>query len=431
MRAAAGGPAPDAAGTGATPVRRPRRVLVVGAGMVGLSCAWSLQDHGVEVEVLDRFGPAAGASWGNAGYVTPAHVTPLPEPAILRYAVRALIDPRSPVALPVRGGAGRARFLAGFVRHSTASSWRRSMAALRALDRAAIEAYDAQHEGGVEARSIRADLLSGFARPEEASPLLAELQAVAGHGQPVDMDMMTGDEARDFDPHLSPAVRLGVLLRGQRYIDPAAYVAALAAGVRRRGGRVVGDTPVTSVSRRAGTVVAATPAGDREADAVVLAAGAWLGPLAAPHGVATPVQAGRGYSFTLPADPPFAHPVHFPATRLALTPAGDRVRVVGIMELARPDAPPAAARFRSMVAALRPLVEGVDWKGRADDWVGPRPLTADGLPLIGTTGTPGVYVAGGHGMWGITLGPVTGRLLAELVATGRTPPELAPFDPRR
>jgi D-amino-acid dehydrogenase len=209
------------------------------------------------------------------------------------------------------------------------------------------------------------------------------------------------------------------------------YVEALANSVRARGGEIVDDAQIDNVERTGDVVVARSTTREFRADSIVIASGAWLSRLASSHGVAVPVYAGRGYSFTLPADAPLAYPVHFPATRLALTPAGDRIRVVGVMEFTDPDAPLAKARIKSMVRTLKPLVRGIDWDGRSDDWVGPRPLTPDGMPLIGRTATHGVYVAGGHGMWGMTLGPVTGKLLAEEIATGHMPTELQPFSPLR
>ncbi|MST35019.1 FAD-dependent oxidoreductase, partial [Acidimicrobiaceae bacterium USS-CC1] len=112
-------------------------------------------------------------------------------------------------------------------------------------------------------------------------------------------------------------------------------------------------------------------------------------------------------------------------------PDGDRARLAGIMEFAGADAPPGRGRIPSMVRAVRPLLAGLDLDDRADEWVGPRPLSADGVPLVGATRTPGVYVAGGHGMWGVTLGPLTGQLLAERIVTGRTPELLRPLDPLR
>ena len=98
----------------------PQRIAVVGAGMVGLSTAWFLQEHGFHVTVYERNHVAAGSSWGNAGWLTPALTVPLPEPAALRYGVRAVGRPSSPVYVPVRSNPRLLRFLAGFARHSTA-----------------------------------------------------------------------------------------------------------------------------------------------------------------------------------------------------------------------------------------------------------------------------------------------------------------------
>jgi len=408
-----------------------KRVVVVGAGIVGLSCAWSLQARGAHVTVVDRIEEAAGASAANAGYVSPAHSMPLPEPSLLRYGLRAALDPRSPVSLPLRGDLRRAKFLFALAGHCTSAAWRRAMEAYRPLNELAIGAYDAQREGGVNAAFTTADIISGFADYRQASGLLEEYNGVVGAGQSINIELLTADEVQRLEPHLSSAVRFGVLLRNQRYVTPRTYVEALAQSVRERGGEIVKHSPVSAVERQGNRVVARSSTHEFDADAVVLANGAWMSALAAPHGVKVPVYAGRGYSFTLPIDAPLEIPVHFPGTRLAVTPNGDRVRVVGIMEFTEPDAPLVQARIDSMVRTLKPLITGIDWEGRSDDWVGPRPLTSDGMPLIGKTATQGVYVAGGHGMWGMTLGPATGQLLAEEIVTGRTPVEIAPFSPLR
>jgi len=113
------------------------------------------------------------------------------------------------------------------------------------------------------------------------------------------------------------------------------------------------------------------------------------------------------------------------------TASGPRLRVAGMMEFRAPDAALDRRRIDAIVEATRPLLAGVDLDDRQDEWVGSRPVTADGLPLVGGTNTPGVFVAGGHGMWGIALGPVTGQLVAQAVLKGETPPELVPFDPLR
>src|SRR3954451_21750661 len=127
----------------------PRRVAVVGAGMVGLATAWFLQEAGVQVTVYERDHVGAGASWGNAGWLTPALTAPLPEPAVLRYGLRAVVSPSSPVYLPLRADRTLLRFLTGFAAHSTAARWRRGMAAYVPMNERALEAYDALAAGGV------------------------------------------------------------------------------------------------------------------------------------------------------------------------------------------------------------------------------------------------------------------------------------------
>lgn len=409
------------------------RVLVVGAGIVGLCCAWYLQEHSVDVAVLDRARVGAGASWGNAGYVSPAHATPLPEPAMLRSGLRALVDPRAPVAVPLRGDRARARFLVGLLRHCTDARWHRSMRAYLPLNESALAAHQELADGGVRARCVSADMLVAFGSARQARGELDELSRMAASGQRIDVDLLTGDQARELEPALSSRIGCGVLVRGQCYIHPPDYLAALASAVRERGAIITEGASVHTVRRVGDQVLASTRAGEHiEADAVVLANGAWLGRLAAPHGVRMPVHAGRGYSFSLPTSAPLTRPVRLPSARLALTPYGEgRIRVAGMMEFADPDEPLAPRRIRSMAEALAPLLNGLDWAGRRQDWVGARPLSTDGVPLVGRTATRGVYVAGGHGMWGITLGPVTGRLLAASIVTGRTPPELAPLNPLR
>jgi D-amino-acid dehydrogenase len=166
-------------------------------------------------------------------------------------------------------------------------------------------------------------------------------------------------------------------------------------------------------------------------DVCVLANGAWIGRLARPAGVRVPVVAGRGYSFLVPLAEPLPSPLYLPAQRVACTPAPGGMRVAGTMEFCPADAPLDQRRITAIVASARDWLPGVGWDAVTGGWVGPRPVTADGLPVIGRTGIDGLFVAGGHGMWGMTLGPATGRLLAEFIATGRRPAALAPFDPQR
>lgn len=414
-----------------------KHVAVIGAGMVGLSTAWFLQEHGVHVTVLDRRHVAAGSSWGNAGWLTPALTAPLPEPAVLRYGVRAVVSPSSPVYVPMRPEPRLLRFLTGFARHSTARRWGVGARAYGPLNRRALAAFDILTAGDSRAQTLAADpFLACFRTQEDSAVLLEELKHLRAAGQDVKYDVLTGAEARQAEPTLSPAVGVAVRLHDQRYVNPPEFAAELAAAILARGGEILEGASARDVRDLGdGVLVELTSGESQKYDEVVLATGAWLGDLARRWGVRQVVQAGRGYSFSVTAQEMPSGPVYFPTQRVACTPlttpTGPRLRIAGMMEFRSPDAPLDPRRVAAIVNAVQPLLNGVDLDGRQDEWVGSRPCTPDGLPLIGATRSPHVFVAGGHGMWGVALGPITGQLLAERIVTGVTPAELVPFDPLR
>ncbi|TQL46766.1 D-amino-acid dehydrogenase [Homoserinimonas aerilata] len=410
-------------------------VTIVGAGIVGLSTAWFLQEHGVAVTVLDREGVAAGASWGNAGWIAPALTLPLPEPGIFSFGLKAIIDPASPVFVPFSVDPRLLRFLAGFALNSTPPRWRRNMTAFAEINKWGVDSFDRLADGGVENRTIVADpFLTGFVSERDRGVLEHEFDEIALRGGAVDFERISGDELRTIEPTVSDAVTHGIRISGQRYINPPVFMESLAAAVRARGGEIVEGADVVGITDLGelgvGIDVVGEPEG-RIADQVVIATGTWMGRLARRFGVRQLVQAGRGYSFSVRPETVPTHPIYFPAQRVACTPLGDRLRVGGMMEFRPGDAPPDPRRVTTMVEAARPLFRGVDWEAREEEWVGSRPCTADGLPLVGATRSPRVHVAGGHGMWGVTLGPLTGRILADSITGAAEHPLLKSFDPLR
>jgi D-amino-acid dehydrogenase len=411
---------------------RLQRVGIVGAGMVGLATAWFLQERGVEVTVLESRQVAAGSSWGNAGWLAPALTTPLPAPAVLRYGLRAVVDPRSPVHLPPSADRQLWRFLVGFARHCTPRHRRRAMEAYLPLNEQALDAFDELAAGGVAAPVHEADpFLVCFRGPAQRRGLLRELEEMQAVGQKVDAEPLSGADARGLEPALSEQVGAAVLLRGQRFIDPGGYLQALADAVRARGGEILEGEEVIDVREIGDDAVACTENGVHRFDAVVVASGALLTRLTRRFGVRGSVQAGRGYSFSVPTRHVPAGPIYLPEQRVACTPLAGRLRIAGMMEFRRPDDRLDPRRVRAVVEAVRPFLDGVDLTDRRDEWVGSRPCTVDGLPLVGPTASNRVHVAGGHGMWGIVLGPITGRLLVEAIVSGRVPPALAALDPLR
>jgi D-amino-acid dehydrogenase len=421
--------------------------------MVGLATAWHLQEQGVEVTVVDREGVAAGSSWGNAGWLTPGMAMPLADPSLWTYGPRALVDPAAPLHVPLRFDPRLWTFFARFMAHATQRRWDHAMAALTPVDRVALDAFDELAAGGslghgVEAGTTPGPFTVAFEHVREARPFLRELEHVAAAGQTVPVRRVeTGERAHQLTDDVSTVYAL----EGQRFLEPGPFVHALADSVRARGGRILTGLEVLDVepgrlgacvfaravhpdagtARRAGSPTEREEGVVLRGDAVVLATGAWLPTLAAPLGVRTRVQAGRGYSFTVKTDEPVETPIYLPARRVACTPYQGRFRIAGTMEFRGPDEPLQPRRIEAILASVQHLFQGVDLDDRHDEWVGSRPVTPDGLPLVGATRTPGVYVAGGHGMWGMVLGPATGRALAHLVTTGETPDEIRAFDPLR
>lgn len=406
----------------------PRTAIVVGAGIVGLSTAWFLQERGVTVTVVDRTGVAAGASWGNAGWVSPTLTIPLNDPAVLRHGLRSLASPTAPLHIPLTADVGLWSFLTRFALNCRLSTWTRAAQANLAFNEECLEAYDVLTANGVAAPTTDGPITALFESSRQAEHLITELRRMAEIGQSVTVTELSGAALREQAPLASPAITAGISVEGQRFVDPGRFVRALGDAVVARGGElVIGE--VTGVRPAGAHVDVDLPDRMLTADTAVIATGAWLSTLTAPW-VRTPVRAGRGYSFTVPVDRPIPGPIYLPDARVACTPYQGKLRVAGTMEFRSPDDPVQPPRVDAIVASAAPLLDGVDWAARTDVWVGGRPVTPDGRPLIGEV-AQGIYVAGGHGMWGLAHGPVTGRALAEYITTGKQPEALRDFAPLR
>lgn len=410
------------------------RIVIVGGGAVGLATGYFLQRAGAEVVVLERGHVGDGASRGNAGWVTPMLSAPIPAPAVRQYALRNIARPSSPLFIPPRLDPALALWLWRFWRYCNRRDHQAGLAAMAELNRRTMPLFDELQRDGVAFAMWQKGLLFAFLTERGAARELGALQELARFGYEVPHVPLDSSAMRRLEPALSPRVSGGFLLADERHVDPETLTRGLADRLLGGGAVIRERLAVTGFETRGDRVVAAISHGERiEADRVLLAAGAWTKPLARKLGVDVPVQGAKGYSFTVRTDEPPAHPLYFGEAKVGVSSFHNgRTRVAGTMELSGLNEKIHQRRVGSIAEQARIYLG--DWAGGPveDVWGGMRPLTYDGLPVIGRSGRyTNVYVSTGHAMLGITLAPATGEALAELIMTGRSPGVLHPFTPQR
>jgi D-amino-acid dehydrogenase len=411
-------------------------VVVVGAGVVGLACAWELARGGAEVVVLDAGAAGAGVSRGNAGWICPSITAPLPAPGMVGEGLRQLVRGGDAFVLRPRADLTFGRWLWTFWRSCSAARYEAGTRALLALNRRTMELYDAYRDAGIFFEMHQTGLVVAALTPEGLEPYrrLAKLLRRFGYeGGVVELD---GRAAAHVEPALDgAAVSSALHAELDRHVRPEELTAGLAQSLRDLGVDIREGWPVTSLQRRSGGWSLRARRGDLHAEKVVVAAGLGAARLLREHGVRIALVGARGYSVMVrgSGSPP-VHALYLAEAKLGLSPYTAGVRVAGVFELGARDATPPAKAGAKLLGAAKPYLGG--WQpgdGTASvPWAGLRPATADGLPLIGTApGCDDLYVAAGHTMLGVTLAPATAAALARLVLSGERVPELAPFDPGR
>jgi glycine/D-amino acid oxidase-like deaminating enzyme len=410
-------------------------LVVVGGGVVGLCAAYYLAREGMPVEVVERRAIGSGASRGNAGWVCLSHSTPVPAPGVVRYALRSLGRPDSPLYLRPLPDPAFARWLWRFWRSSTPAAFRRGYVAIAELNRDTFDLFDGLRAAGVGTTLTRPGMVHAFLSATEARHHLALQREMADGRYPLPDDVVTGEEARLLDDALSPQVRAAYLVEGEGVVDPEAFARGLAEALAALGVKVHENTGVTGFRTAAGRVTAvSTTTGELPCSGVVIAAGMRSAGLLRALGRPLPLQAGKGYSFSVDLDPAPRHTLYFGERRAVASPIGSTTRIGGTMELSGNNNRLDWRRVVAVALASRHYLgkwfeDPDDLVGQIrDPWVGGRPFLPDGLPVVDRLpGYDNAFAATGHGMLGITLGPVTGHRLTEYIRTGHRPEVLAPF----
>lgn len=401
-------------------------VVVVGAGVVGLSIALAAQARGLKVCVIDREGPSAGASAGNAGAFAFPEILPLASPKVMRQAPKWLLDPMGPLSIPPRYALKIAPWMYRFWRASWPAEVRASTLALKdlnAISKTALKPF--LHDNGLMDMLHHDGQLQVYEGHSEFEASLPGWQAREQAN--IDFRHLVGDEIAEVQPGLHPRFTHATFTPDWYSIsDPKLYTLALAEQFRAKGGELVIAEATALID---GGVQ--TSAG-KMTGKIVLAAGAFSHLLARTAGVKIPLETERGYNTTLPVDAvDLRCHVTFGGHGFVISKLTTGIRVGGAVELGGLKLPPNYARADALLKKAKQFMPELKTTG-GTQWMGFRPSLPDTLPALGPLpGRPDVICAFGHGHLGLTQSAGTAEIIADLLV-GKPPAiDLTPFSPAR
>ena len=397
-------------------------ILIVGGGVIGLCCAWYLSLAGRKVAILHRDPSRKEAcSDENAGMVVPSHFIPLAAPGVISQGLKWMLNPKSPFYMKPRLDPALWSWCWKFFRHANATHVENSkhLLSTMSLESRRLFLQLAEELDFDLAKRGLMMLCSTEAGLEEESVVAAMADEVG-----VQAEVCDAARVRELDPKIQMDVVGGVWFSQDCHLDPLIFLEELRKGIHSRGG-VFLDAECKSFTQSNGRVVSIeTEKGELlTAEYIIIAGGTWSGELTRQLNLNIPMQGGKGYSLTL------NKPVELPQlcsllkeARVAVTPMGSKLRVGGTMEICGTDLSVNRKRLQGIIEGFCeffPAFTPSDFAG-LDAWSGLRPCTPDGLPCIGAVpDLQNVTVATGHAMLGLSLGPVTGKLVSDLVTNGK------------
>ncbi len=399
-------------------------VIVIGGGVIGLCSAYYLHQAGYSVTLLEKGELGDGSSGGNAGLIVPSHFIPLAAPGVIGQGLRWMFNPESPFYIKPRLNRDLLNWLWKFRAACTQSHVEQAMPLLLEMHLASLSLYKAlaalpELNFGFEQRGLLMLYKTTSSRQE-----CVELVKTARQFN-LEAEMLDTAGVQAKMPGIKAQVGGGACFSRDAHLNPARLVTALGQLLRQNGVTIHTNTEVLNIERAAGTVTGvATLKGRFVADEVVLAGGAWSPNLVRALPLKLPIQAAKGYSFVAPQlAGKLKIPLLLADAKVAVTPLEEGVRFAGTLEMAGLDLSINRRRVRAMRRAIPHYLGKAALNGTGDTevWAGLRPCTPDGLPIIGRAPQlQNLIIATGHAMLGISLAPVSGQLVANIIS-GESP----------
>ena len=414
-------------------------VLVLGAGIVGLSTAIELQKAGRQVTVIDKGEPGFGCSYGNAGWMTPCFSMPLPQPGMFFKSIGWLLNPDSPLRIKPQPSWLLVRWMTHFLLAMNERRMNQSVAVLTDISKYSLDFYAdlatrAPKTFGFDQKGLL--LVSGTDDGLKAAKIEMDLMNARG----VPGKLMTGDEISAMEPSLKPGLKGGVYFPKEAHSEPLLTVQALVSELEELGGKVLSRTEafdfVTSNAGGSSKIEEVhTTRGKFKADLVLLAMGTWSDELARRLGLRVPILGGKGYRIiTNSFDVKPQHPIMIVDRKIAVTPRYDgATSVAGTLELVNQDFEITPRRLNNIITGTQQYMHMSKGEPEIKEiWRGLRPCTPDGVPMIGFSKKhSNLFYQIGHQMLGLQSAPGSGRVAADLIMGRPSITDTKPFRPER
>ncbi len=412
-------------------INEPDHVVIIGAGIVGVSTAIWLRRAGVGVTVIDKQEPGEGTSFGNGGVLASCAIVPVTMPGIIGKSPKMLLDPNFPLFLRWSYLPKLTPWLLKYLSNANDSDTRRIAKGLEGLTSDSVDQHLSLVKGTrAEPFMVQSDYSYAYKSRAafDADSYVWDLRREAGFVP----ELIEGGAVREFEPLLSPKLEMLAVLQDHGFVrDPGAYVKALAKEAQALGATLL-QAEVKDFTLTDGRVsVVETDQGPVECSGVVLAAGVWSKALAKKLGLSVPLESERGYHivFKSPSQD-LRNPVMITTGKFVATPMASGMRCAGIVEFGglEAEASPKPIEFlKRQVAETFPDLS----YGEIETWFGHRPAPSDSLPLIGEIKNTGVFTAFGHHHVGLTSGPKTGRIISDMITQGAHNTDLRIYSPNR
>ena len=406
--------------------------IIIGARVIGVNVAYFLAKRGARVTVLEKDQIGHGASFGNAGAIALGHA-PMNKPGRVKQALRSMFDPLGPLYLKPRLDPELIRWLWTFSAHCSEARLLSALKLLGALGHRTGELF----EQLIEEETLHCDYTpDGYYEIFKTEPALnaARSEAAMSVSNGYHPENISGEALRELEPAIGDDIIGGVFFKDSATIDPYRFVCGLAEAARRHGVTIRENYGVSEISTSGG-VTEGVRLLDGEvltANSVVVAAGAYSRSLTAKLRVPLPLQAAKGYhsdrDLAAGGTPSLGITFMLGERSVYCTPLGGFLRLAGTLEFSGMNHDIRKPRLAQLTKSAKEYVKGMEDVEPSSEWCGLRPCLPDGYPAVGPVpGLRGLYLATGHAMLGLTLGPITGQLMAEMVLDGQPSMEISAF----